>query len=305
VADCANGSTGLNLDYSLEFKNPGNYWWAQYSYDEQGIPQMYIFFTLFYIILVGTQIQAAYSLHKIESFHPIVQILTVIVALHFVSCIVESIHYLSYGNDGVGAPGLKSFGELILMIAQILMMFLCILIAKGWAITTNYLTEKFLIIGVIVIYFIAHLSLFIWDNVGNDPASTLYFYDSIPGLIVILLRLGLACWFLWCLRTTIQLESLSEKKNFYFFFGFVFTVWLLLLPAIVAFALVLAPWYRLRTVTGMMLSVDALATLLLAILLAPSRASKYFNIKAAPQLLADQERLGYGTARATKGFEEL
>jgi len=267
------------------------------------------FFLFFYFILTGFQAQASYQMYSVSSFHPIVQILTATVVVHHLSCAAEATHYLLFGTNGVGSPGLKGFGDLCEMCAQIMMMFMCILVAKGWAITTNYLTDKVAIITVTLIFFIAHLSLFIWDNVGRDPASTLYFYDSIPGLIVILFRLGLTFWFLWCLRTTIQLESLEEKKAFYFFFGGLFTLWFLLLPAIVAFALVLEPWYRMRTVTGMMLTADALAMLLFTILLSPSRASKYFNhIKMTPQLLAEQERLaGYGTTSntAVKGYEEL
>jgi len=307
VADCAANSQGLDLKYSISYINPGNFWWAQFSYDEQGIPQMYLFFSLYYLLLLIMQIRAAIRLHQIDSLHPIVRILSVTVIVHFLSCVTSLIHYLVYGGDGVGAPGLKGLGELLSICAQILIMFICILVGKGWTITTNYLNDKLVIIAVTVLYFVAHLSLMIWDYVGRDPASTLYFYDSVPGLIVILLRLGLTCWFLWCLRTTIQLEGLMEKKNFYVYFGGSFTLWFLLLPSIVAFALILEPWFRMRTVTGMMLSADALAMLVFCILLAPSRASKYFNIKATPQLLAEQERLavGYGTNTATKGYDEL
>jgi len=82
--------------------------------------------------------------------------------------------------------------------------------------------------------------------------------------------------------------------------------------AIVAFALVLEPWFRFRTVTGMMLSADALGMFWFAVLLSSSRASRYFNIKATPQLI-EQEKLiaagGYGSTTTTKtaasDFEDL
>lgn len=308
VADCSNSSDGLDVQYSLKYLNPGNFWWAQFSYDEQGIPQMYIAFTLFYIILLIFQVQSAVALYHLESFHPIVRLLTGTVIVQLLSVTSLLIHYLIFGSDGIGVPALKGFGDLTSFAGQVMMMFMCILVAKGWTITTNYLTDKIAILVVTCLYFISHLSLFIWDYVGRDPASTLYFYDSIPGLLVILLRLGLAGWFLWSLSKTVQLESVAEKRTFYLYFGGSYTLWFLLLPAIVAFALVLEPWYQMRTVTGMMLTADALAMLWFVILLSASRAAKYFNIKATPHLLAEQQRLAgaYGSVpSAAKEYEEL
>jgi len=307
IADCANTSDGMDVQYNIKYLNPGNYWWAHFSYDEQGIPQMYIAFTLFYIILLIFQVQSAVSLYQIESFHPIVRLLTATVVVQLLSVTTELIHYLIFADNGIGAPALKGLGDMSSFAAQVMMMFMCILVAKGWTITTNYLTDRVAILIITCLYFIAHLSLFIWDYVGRDPASTLYFYASIPGLLVILLRLGLTGWFLWSLSKTVQLETVTEKRTFYLYFGGSYTLWFLLLPAIVAFALVLEPWYQMRTVTGMMLSADALAMMWFVVLLSSSRAHRYFNIKATPQLLAEQQRLAgsYGAISVAKGYEEL
>jgi len=231
VADCANnGTNGLDLQYTLTFLNPGNYWWSQYSYDEQGVPQMYITFTLFYIVLSAYQAQSVYFYYSLESLHPLIRVLTATVAMQLLSTMSSMIHYLNYGTNGVGLPALRGFGDLTAMLCQVMMMFMCILVSKGWTITTNYLTDKVAILVVTLLYFISHLSLFIWDYVGRDPADTLYFYDSWPGLVVILLRIALTAWFLYSLSMTVQLESVTEKRTFYLYFGGSYTLWFLLLP---------------------------------------------------------------------------
>jgi len=69
------------------------------------------------------------------------------------------------------------------MASQVVLMFQCILIAKGWAITTSYLSEKYIVLVVMGLFVIAYLALFIWDKAAPNPESTLYFYDSIPGTL--------------------------------------------------------------------------------------------------------------------------
>jgi len=294
LADCSSPSLSI-ASYTLVFKNPGNIWREQFSYDEQGIAEAYIFFTLFYGILLGVNIWGIWKLISLQSWHPIVRILNIALYFHFLASFSEMIHYLIYMRDGIGVPGMIVAGELLTIGGQLVLMFLCILIAKGWAITTTLLSDRNLLIVVMSLVLLANLALFIWDIVGRDPASTLYFYDSIPGLIVILFRISVTIWFLWCLRGTINFETLPEKRKFYVIFGFCFTIWFLLLPGIVAFSLVLHPWYRFRTVRGMSLSTDALACLAYIILLWPTRAATFFNIKPDP-LIASMANT-YGTDR--------
>jgi len=296
VADCT-APNGVDLpSYTLTFTNPGNIWHAQFSYDEQGIAETYIFFTIFYTLVLGVHLWGVWKLIRMESWHPIVRILTVAITFQFLASLTEMIHYLIYMNNGIGAPGLKGLGELLTMGAQLILMFLCVLVAKGWAITTSLLSDRNILLVTMALFLLAYLALFIWDNAGRDPASTLYFYDSIPGLIVILLRIAVTAWFLWCLRSTIGFEALPDKRKFYVIFGFCFTVWFLLLPGIVAFSLVLDPWYRFRTVRGLTLSADALAYLAFIVLLWPSRAASFFNIKPTPLLLSENDQgSAYGT----------
>jgi len=61
------------------------------------------------------------------------------------------VHYIHIPSQSIGAPGLKGLGELLTMGAQLILMFLCILNANGWAITTSILTNKNLLVVILVI----------------------------------------------------------------------------------------------------------------------------------------------------------
>jgi hypothetical protein len=151
-------------------------------------------------------------------------------------------------------------------------MFLCVLIAKGWAITTNYLSHKNIILIVMSLFVVGYLVLFRWSNFGIDTALTLYFYESIPGVVVLILRCLLVFWFLWCLRDTLRLENLPERRNFYYIFSIAYSIWFLALPVVVFAISFVDPWVRYRIVRILSLSIDFLGLAALAFLLWPSRA---------------------------------
>lgn len=67
-------------------------------------------------------------------------------------------------------------------------MFILLLIAKGWPITSNYFDQKNWIVGWAAVYVILFFILYIWDLAGRDPASSVYFYDSVPGVLIIVIR---------------------------------------------------------------------------------------------------------------------
>jgi len=297
AADC-NSTTGINIPfYFVNWTNPGGWWLQNFSFDQQGLVFIYIAYTIFYLLLGAIHGYAVWQQTQNDQWHPVIRVLTVAIGLALLGVIAEMIHYLIFAGNGIGSPVILGFGDLMNMAAQVVLMFQCILIAKGWAITTSYLTDKYIVLVVMGLFILAYLALFIWDKAVPNPASVLYFYESVPGIIVSVLRVLTCGWFVWSLRNTIRLESLPEKRVFYFIFGGAYSIWFLLLPLIVLIAVFLAPWVRFRIITGMMVTSDFLGLSALAFLLWPSRASNYFVIKASPQLLS-VKATGYGTSSA-------
>jgi hypothetical protein len=299
VADCV-GNNGIQLTYSLLFLSSGGPWYQQFSFDEQGLLQLYIFFFLFYVVLCAFHSWGVFQFIKRDAYHPILRLLTSALALELFSNMFLLIHYGVYKDNGVGVVGLKGIGELLNMGAELVLMFMLILVAKGWAITTNYLTDRNLLLLLMGMLLLAYLALFIWDNSGRDSASTLYFYESVPGIFVLILRSLTWLWFAWCLKKTLALETLPEKRTFYIFFGIACTLWFLLLPLFVIIATAMEAWYREKVITSMTSSLNALALVAFTYLLWPTRAADYFSIKPANALLSSDidtpsDSMVYGT----------
>eukprot|EP01126_Amoeba_proteus_P013536 TRINITY_DN15778_c0_g1_i3.p2 TRINITY_DN15778_c0_g1~~TRINITY_DN15778_c0_g1_i3.p2 ORF type:complete len:190 (+),score=28.41 TRINITY_DN15778_c0_g1_i3:1496-2065(+) len=164
------------------------------------------------------------------------------------------------------------------MLAQLLLMFICILVSKGWTISTPYLSQANLIKLFLVVITGCYVGLIIWDFVLRDPASTLYFYDSPIGIIIVLFRVTLAGWFVWNIFNVLKVEIVPEKRKFYINFALLFSCWFVLLPLMVVIALALRPWYRERTVSGISLAIDAFGFIGLVYLLWPSRVNQYFTV---------------------------
>jgi hypothetical protein len=127
--------------------------------------------------------------------------------------------------------------------------------------------------------------MFIWENVGRNPASTLYIYESAPGIALLVLRGLTLIWFLFSLKQSYSDEIHPEKKKFYLLFGQLFAIWFLVLPLIVIIASLLPSWYRLKVVIALYLIVNTLAFGTLGFLLWPSRATIYFSITKGDLLL--------------------
>ena len=95
-----------------------------------------------------------------------------------------------------------------------------------------------------------------WYLVWLDPASTLYIYDSWPGVGICALQLGVLCWFTTTLLETRAYEEATSKRRFFLQIGALFTIYIISLPIIVLVASVLSPWVREKIVAAVSTGVD-------------------------------------------------
>jgi len=245
------------------------------------------FGSFFFFIITAVHARGAFVLFQEKSYHPIVKLLSITIVLEFFSLLFLFIHYASYAKDGVGASGLKGLGELIDMAAQLSFIILLLLLSKGWSITNMQLTGQRILLIVTSILFILYITLFTWENVTHNPATTFYVYESVPGILLLIVRGLVMLWFLWNLRLTFLEETNPEKRKFYLIFGGVYTLWFFMLIFIVMIAAAFGTYsyWRLKVVTGMYLCVNTLGFSLMAFLLWPSRAQQYFQINKPDLLL--------------------
>lgn len=177
--------------------------------------------------------------------------------------------------------------------AQTVFVFLILLFAKGWTITNNELTGKKIFIGVLALFLLLYIILFIWQNVGQDPASTLYVYETIPGILILVLRGLTALLFIWWLRSTLFVELDPSKKRFYYIFAAFSLLWFFMLIFIVILAAILPAWTRFKIVTEFYLIDNFLALCFLGFILWPSRAQNYFQLGKTGLLLEGSSNSPY------------
>ncbi len=73
--------------------------------------------------------------------------------------------------------------------------------------------------------------------------------ETIPGMLVIILRLSQYFWFLSRLIRTYRLEEITRQR-FYLTFGFVVSIWFLSIPLLVVISPLFAQYLRHKVVTG-------------------------------------------------------
>jgi predicted membrane channel-forming protein YqfA (hemolysin III family) len=118
---------------------------------------------------------------------------------------------------------------------------------------------------------------------GVDPASTIYYYDTVPGYLIISLRVVVLGYFCYNIYQSWRAENHPVKRRFYLALGCVYSVWFLVLPFVVLIALAISPWVRQRAVMATYYTLNTVAFGILAYLLWPTNASAYFKI-APPEI---------------------
>eukprot|EP00162_Nutomonas_longa_P012354 comp21049_c0_seq4/m.44243 comp21049_c0_seq4/g.44243 ORF comp21049_c0_seq4/g.44243 comp21049_c0_seq4/m.44243 type:complete len:416 (+) comp21049_c0_seq4:672-1919(+) len=277
--------TGLDFKYKMKLTNSGGKWMREFSTDEQGLLPAYLIFMFVFLLGSGIHIYGLLSGWRGQGpLHPIVKLLTTAIFLETISIVCDFTHYIIFAGNGVGTPVMLGVGQVIDMGAQLVMMLLLILIAKGWTISSPKLTDRRAIFVFLALFLFGYVSLFIWEEAGINPESTEYLYESVPGIILLAMRGITMAWFIYCIFTTWRLESHPDKRKFYLIFGFLYTLWFIALPVIVAVASQVDPWVRAKTVTSLYLLFNMFAFAGMGWLLWPTRAHIYFKI-SAPDLL--------------------
>eukprot|EP01121_Diplochlamys_sp_Union-15-3_P001069 TRINITY_DN10932_c0_g2_i3.p1 TRINITY_DN10932_c0_g2~~TRINITY_DN10932_c0_g2_i3.p1 ORF type:complete len:190 (-),score=11.41 TRINITY_DN10932_c0_g2_i3:48-617(-) len=178
---------------------------------------------------------------------------------------------------------------------MILLMFLLVLLAKGWGITISQLTDKKIIFGTMITFVLLYFVLYLWHILTNDPESTQYFFHSVPGIIVIILHLLVGLWFFWSILRTMKVVDIPSKKRFFLLLGIFFCLWFLMLPIFAGIAYALEIWWRQKVAEGLVLTSNALGFLYLS--LALSKAEELFSVGSVTLLSTDNDGIteSYGT----------
>ncbi|EQC26361.1 hypothetical protein SDRG_15846 [Saprolegnia diclina VS20] len=244
---------------------------------QEDLDMVYMAFAVLSGIALALQMTAARQLHRSEAFHPIIQLVTTIATVFFSANAMLALHFAAFKWNGFGIPLLLGLGRVCQALLHVLTLLLAMLIAKGWTINSITLEGRSKLTTVMVLLLVLYVSLAMWYLIGLDPASTLYLYDSWPGLGICALHCFVLVWFLSTLSQTRQKEDVLEKRAFFTQMGVLFAIYVLSVPFMVALASLLSPWVREKIVDSVTVGIEFVTYSILIFLLWPSRAPKYFE----------------------------
>merc|ERR1712032_70626 len=83
-----------------------------------------------------------------------------------------------------------------------------------------------------------------------DQSTRLYSYQSTPGVMSIMLKIFIFCWFGFQTRTTYDEEPDAGRRRFYKVLGVSMSMWSLSVPVSVLLAFQVSSWWRYKVVTA-------------------------------------------------------
>ena len=266
---------GVFLYFHLEMTNPGGYWSKHFSADEQGLFEFhttmlvaYISLFVVYIVMYTTRWDDEAFVYKIEVFSAVLFCCS---AYHGLMVA----HYLEYAWDGIGRPWCVATAEAAEALSTILFTLLLLLISKGWMVSKMRLKRKTRLLQMCVTIALTglHTLLFVLEYVNRDPAATYHKYESSSARVLIILRLFITGWFVWCAHRSYHHDQRADVRRFFGFIGLVGGCWLVSLPLFSLIAAHLPNYARLRYIVVLVHATTYMSLCALSILSLPRVAS--------------------------------
>jgi len=93
---------GVYIQYEIEFLNPGGYWRALFSADEQGLFEINIIFLIFYMCILCPYFALMFFKWDISMMKSLMHLLTICIICGVLSNICWVLHWGQYAYDGMG-----------------------------------------------------------------------------------------------------------------------------------------------------------------------------------------------------------
>ncbi|KAH3757131.1 transmembrane protein 145-like [Pelomyxa schiedti] len=294
----------IDIHYNFTFINP-SVSGDQFSADEIGLLQeVLLFLSLFWALAIGLAISLV-ILIKNKLQYAITDRLLAVVAVEAVALIFWSVHVCIFSNNGIGYPELVSTFNFFDIVSELIFLLLILYLGKGYKISSRKLTHHRLLLLLWFPFIWAYLALYFYQLYGVDPATTLYIYESIPGYIIIALRILMMFVFLFIVSRTFIIETRVENRRFYIVFAATYALWFISLPIIVLAMHFVPAWRRQKVVVPVQLGVKFFSYLILALMFRPLKSNKFVQ-KMDPQISFDNALQVFpATAPAAERKEEV
>lgn len=234
-------------------------------------------FSIAYCFLILAIIICTIELKSRQLLHSTYKLFLFSALIQFFGILMQSMAYLRYAVDGVGAPKVKTTGSIFMGTSETTFLLLLLLLAKGYTVTRGRLSTSASVKLTIFmcLYIITYITLFIYEAKVFDPGEVLYLYESPAGYGLIILRVSAWCMFIY--STVFTLKHFPEKSSFYYPFNICGTLWFIAGPAFILSAnTYIDKWVRESVVAAILLFITFSGHLMFLVLTMPSVANKNF-----------------------------
>lgn len=249
------------IKYELHVLNKVGEGNSEFSMDHAGLFSLYVGATLVLAVMtIMANLLAKRHVHRGSNGvamkdHPYIQLLLLCLGVSLGSCGCFVLHYYRFAHDGLGSKRIRFLGVLAGCVANCSVLLIAMLSSVGWAISEKRLPMRRCLLGGVALIGGLGALCELHAQFFLDESTKIYSYQSPAGLLSLVLKLFMFCWFAFHATETHESAAIAEHKRFYKLMGVCFSTWILNAPVVVILAFYLPPWNRLMIVT----SVDVVA----------------------------------------------
>ncbi|PIC15647.1 hypothetical protein B9Z55_022541 [Caenorhabditis nigoni] len=246
-----NESIGIYAEFALTMTNglPSEILKYQFSIDEWLILPSDTFFFALQMILIVIVMFIGKSLSTRRLYHNIYRMCAHSIIGNTIGLAFLVTNYVIYAMDGIGLPIILAFGEFIRALADMLFMYMCLVLARGLNVTKMRLTtfDKFFLVIMFFVFILSYLAMQFWEIKYFDPAMVFAKSESLPGYLLALWRL--TAWVFFVIACQLSKNDSPTKASFFTSFALLMTPWFWAPPIFVIVAnFFLNNWVRAEVV---------------------------------------------------------
>ncbi|XP_056286835.1 integral membrane protein GPR180 isoform X2 [Pseudoliparis swirei] len=214
-----------------------------FSAEEAGLHSFYFLLLLAYFIACCIYFRPLHqALRKGGPMHTVLKVLTTALALQGCSALCNYIHLARYSRDGTGIPWMGSLAEFWDMVSQVSMLYMMLSLCVGWTLGRGRKPQSRPLqweqtrasTAVAVGGGVIQAALLLWEQYSESESQhhSYHAQQSLPGLLLIALKVGLALLLASVLYQIVSTERSTLKRDFYLCFAKGCFLWFLCHPVL-------------------------------------------------------------------------
>lgn len=246
LSDCdgnLNGKSRFKVEITVT--NPNG---SHFSLEEQGLEYLYTLLLIFLSAFLYTDLRKFMRHYRLtdEIEGPLLGVCIAIVCA-FSSVLVESLHLWVYSYNGRGLIVLDFMAQAFEVLSQLTLTVMMILISSGWTLKYREFPDADIYLPVSLLVGMLHVLIVGIGRVADDSYYKFSDYEGVTGLIIVIMRLGMWGWFVYCINDLLKSVT-GQIAKFTRYFGVIASVYFLALPLIIVISWAFEPYTRHKAV---------------------------------------------------------